>query len=351
VGAYPEAIRWEGGAGGELVLIDQRALPVKLVHIRPQDVEEVEHAIKTLAVRGAPAIGIAAAYGLVIAAGNSASTDGAGALADVEKAAELLAASRPTAVNLAWAVGRMLRIARAVDASCRGELAEILLAGARAIHDEDRAMCESIGKHGAGLMPQEGGVLTQCNAGALATGGTGTALAAIYEAHQQGKRIRVYVPETRPLLQGARLTAWELAQAGVPATLITDNTAAKVMAEGRVHAVITGADRIAANGDAANKIGTYGLALLAKAHDIPFYIAAPASTFDLSIQSGAEIPIEERAAEEVASFAGTRTAPEGANVYNPAFDVTPAHLITAIITDRGLIRNPTVDKVRLKVKS
>jgi methylthioribose-1-phosphate isomerase len=253
-----------------------------------------------------------------------------------------LASSRPTAVNLFWALERMRR--RAVE--LRGklntcELREALLAEARAIHEEDRAMCRQIGEHGAALLTDGQGVLTHCNAGGLATADYGTALAVIYSAHGAGKRLHVYADETRPLLQGARLTAWELKRRGIDVTLICDSMAAQVMREGRVQAVITGADRIAANGDTANKIGTYGVALLAAAHDIPFYVAAPSSTFDLAIESGAQIPIEQRDPREITHGFGRQTAPEGIGVYNPAFDVTPAKLIKAIICERGIIEPVT----------
>jgi methylthioribose-1-phosphate isomerase len=289
----------------------------------------VWEAVKTLRVRGAPAIGVAAAYGVVIGA---AAGRAAGEVCDY------LATSRPTAVNLFWALDRMRRRA--------GAGAAALLAEARAIQDEDAAMCAAIGRHGAELFRDGDGVLTHCNAGALATAGAGTALAAIYAAATAGKSLRVFADETRPLLQGARLTAWELMQAGIDVTLICDNTAAQVMREGRVQRVIVGADRIAANGDAANKIGTYTVALTAAAHGIPFYVAAPSSTFDLSIPDGAAIPIEQRAAEEVTEGFGRRTAPAGVKVYSPAFDVTPARLIAAIITEKGVIRPVTEAGVR-----
>ena len=315
--AVPATLRWEGESDGHLVLLDQTRLPAEVVELHCRTVDDVWQAIKRLAVRGAPAIGIAAAYGVCLAPPD-----------DVHKACDYLATSRPTAVNLFWALDRMRRVANEASPN---RLPERLLAEARAIHAEDAAMCTAIGRHGADLLaelPEGAGILTHCNAGALATGGDGTALAVIFELHRRGDRPHVWVDETRPLLQGARLTAWELARRGVACTLICDSMAAQVMREGRVQAVIVGADRIAANGDAANKIGTYGLAVLASAHNIPFYVAAPTSTIDASVADGAQIPIEQRAPEEI-------TAPPGVAVYNPAFDVTPAHLIRAIITENG----------------
>jgi methylthioribose-1-phosphate isomerase len=338
----PAAVAWFGGIAGTLRILDQRLLPRKVRHIRPKNAREIAAAIKSLAVRGAPAIGIAAAYGVALSAVNSSKKrfTRSRAVAALKQDAELLRSARPTAVNLASAVDRMMYAAACSGECAPAELARILLGEAMLIHAEDRRMCDALGFFGAKLLPKKGAVLTHCNAGALATGGTGTALAAVYEAFRQGKKIRVFVDETRPLLQGARLTAWELRAAGVPCTLITDSMAGSVMAKGLVQAVITGADRIAANGDAANKIGTYALAVLAKYHGIPFYISAPATTFDLSIKDGSEIPIEERSADEVRCFAGRPVAPRGVDVFNPSFDVTPAELITAIITDRGIIKNP-----------
>lgn len=331
-------LRWVGETDGHLVLLDQTRLPGEVVEIECRTVEDVWQAIKRLAVRGAPAIGVAAAHGVCLA-----SSDGANA---VLNACVYLATSRPTAVNLFWALERMRRVV--LDAS-NNDLAERLLAEARAIHAEDAAMCAAIGRHGADLLadlPAGAGILTHCNAGALATAGDGTALSVVFELTRRGKRPHVWVDETRPLLQGARLTAWELMQRGIDCTLICDSMAASVMRSGRVQAVIVGADRIAANGDAANKIGTYGVAVLAKAHGVPFYVAAPTSTFDLSLASGAQIPIEERAAEEIAQPFGKPTAPAGVNVFNPAFDVTPAELIAAIVTDRGVIQPVDAQRVR-----
>jgi methylthioribose-1-phosphate isomerase len=318
------------------VLLDQTRLPAEVVDHSCRTVEDVWEAIRMLRVRGAPAIGIAAAYGVVLGAGNALHADGDAARRHAQLAAEFLATSRPTAVNLFWALARMRR---ASEAGAKGEsgrdVANRLFAEACCIHEEDRTTCRAIGRHGAALLADCDGVLTHCNAGGLATSEYGTALACIFTAHESGKRLHVFVDETRPLLQGARLTAWELVQAGIETTLICDSMAAQVMREGRVQAVITGADRIAANGDVANKIGTYGLALLAAAHEIPFYVAAPTSTFDFSLATGEAIPIEQRPAQEITHSFGCQTAPVGVRVYNPAFDVTPARLIRAIVTERG----------------
>jgi len=301
-------------------------------------------------VRGAPAIGVAAAYGPVLALqkldAGATTTEG---LECVLQTCDYLATSRPTAVNLFWALDRMRNRAQEVAANSSATLKELqaaMLSEARAIHDEDVEMCRRIGEYGERFIADGAGVLTHCNAGALATGGQGTALSVMFEAHGKGKAFKVYADETRPLLQGARLTAWELQQAGIDVTVICDNMAGWLMKQGKINAVITGADRIAANGDAANKIGTYSLSILAQRHGIPFYIAAPSSTFDLSIASGADIPIEQRARDEVVRFAGTPTAPKGAAVYNPAFDVTDAQNITAIITERGVIETPSTESIR-----
>ena len=344
----PDSVRWIGDERGHLQLIDQTLLPTELSLFDCRDVETVWEAIKMLRVRGAPAIGIAAAYGVCVAAGSAADSN----LPTIAlKAADYLATSRPTAVNLFWALDRMRAVAQRFETNWTDDhaskLRSTLLTEAVSIHDEDRAMCHSIGKHGSALLADGTGVLTHCNAGGLATSEYGTALSVFFTAQDEGKTLRVFVDETRPLLQGARLTAWELMQRNIPATLICDSMAAQVMREGRVQAVVTGADRIAANGDSANKIGTYSVAVLAKAHNIPFYIAAPSSTFDLSIAVGDAIPIEERAATEITSGFGKQTAPDGVEVYNPAFDVTPAELIAAIITEKGLIEPVTMDNVRL----
>ncbi len=344
-GAIP-TLRWIGGVDGLLRMIDQTRLPMECVEIDCRDVETGVEAIKSLRVRGAPAIGIAAAYGVCLGLQRAAESGEAAFFDRLDAVAAQLAGSRPTAVNLFWAITRMKREA----AERRGRLppAEILaelLAEARAIHEEDRRMCREIGRFGAELLSDGQGVLTHCNAGGLATADYGTALAVIFAAVESGKRISVYADETRPLLQGARLTAWELKQRGIEVTLICDSMAAQVMREGRVQAVITGADRIAANGDVANKIGTYGVALLAAAHGIPFYVAAPTSTFDLSLASGEQIPIEQRDPREITHGFGRPTAPEGIRVYNPAFDVTPARLIKALICERGRIEPVTAQRI------
>ncbi len=342
-----ETLAWEDDVDGNLVLIDQTRLPVELVLFVCDDVDMVWEAIKSLRVRGAPAIGIAAAYGVCLGLQAVGNGDEAAFFARLEKVSDFLAASRPTAVNLSWSLERMKKKARQLRQQGSGieAIRAGLLAEARAIHDEDRVMCHAIGRHGADLLADGAGVLTHCNAGGLATSEYGTALAVLFTAHDQGKQLNVFVDETRPLLQGARLTTWELAQRGIATTLICDSMAAHVMLEGHVQAVITGADRIAANGDTANKIGTYALAVLARAHDIPFYIAAPSSTFDLSLASGEEIPIELRGAEEITHGFGRQTAPAGINVYNPAFDVTPAAIITAIITERGVIQPVSKERI------
>lgn len=342
-----ETMIWEGGATGFLDLIDQTKLPNELLRIECRDVETVWEAIKMLRVRGAPAIGIAAAYGVIVGL-QTVPDEEENFFSRIDEVVEYLASSRPTAVNLFWALDRMQRL----SASLRSEVAvsevrEKLLAEAKAIHEEDRQMCHAIGGHGAGLLEHIDGVLTHCNAGGLATAEYGTALSVFFTAQDQGHDLHIYVDETRPLLQGARLTAWELMQRGISTTLICDSMAAQVMREGRVQAVVTGADRIAANGDSANKIGTYSLAVLARAHGIPFYIAAPSSTFDLTIDSGDQIPIEERNAAEITHGFGRQTAPEGVQVYNPAFDVTPADYIEAIITEHGIIR--PVDEANIKL--
>lgn len=342
------AARWVGDAPtGALRLLDQTRLPGELSHVDCEDVETVWEAIRSLRVRGAPAIGVAAAYGAVIGARAGGLGRTAVVLESLSAAASRLRTSRPTAVNLFWALDRMVRVGRAHEAMAAGPLLDRLLEEARAIEEEDRAMCLAIGRHGAELVGPGSGILTHCNAGGLATSDYGTALSVIFTAHARwGDSIRVYADETRPLLQGARLTAWELQRRGVPVTLICDNMAAQVMKEGKVQLVVVGADRIAANGDAANKIGTYGVAVAAKAHGIPFHVAAPSSTFDLSLESGDAIPIEQRGAEEITRGFGRETAPAGVEVYNPAFDVTPAGLISSIITERGVIRPVDAEGVK-----
>jgi methylthioribose-1-phosphate isomerase len=331
----PSPIAWT--AAHAVRILDQTLLPGEETYRELDTVDGVAEAIRTLRVRGAPLIGIAGAMGVVQAGRRVGGKAGKQQLEEIESACRLLGSTRPTAVNLHWALDRMLR--RAQRACAAGEdLREALIAEATAVWDEDRAMCDRIGELGASLIPARSTVCTVCNAGALATGGIGTALAPVYTLHRRGQAPHVVVPETRPLLQGSRLTAWELTKAGVDCTLIGDGMIASRLRLGDIACVIVGADRIAANGDTANKIGTYGLALAARAHGIPFYVAAPSSTLDLATPDGSRIPIEQRDASEVASWQGTRTAPVGIKVWNPAFDMTPAELITAIITDQGIFK-------------
>lgn len=336
-------IEWDDG---KVKLIDQTKLPEELVYIHCSEVEKLWEAIKSLRVRGAPALGIAAGLGTVLGLQNSKATNYSDFRKELEKVTGYLATSRPTAVNLFWALERMKAKAEENKEKSIPEIKELLLQEARKIIEENKRECRRIGNNGAQLIKNGDTILTHCNAGGLATADYGTALAVIFTAQKQGKKIKVYVDETRPLLQGARLTTWELMQEGIDVTLICDNMAAQVMKEGRVNCVLVGADRIAANGDTANKIGTYGLALLARAHNIPFYVAAPTSTFDLTLAGGDKIPIEERSEEEITCGFGRRTAPEGVKVYSPAFDVTPAHLITAIITERGIAKSPYEENLR-----
>ena len=335
------SIEWPGAWNGSLSLLDQTQLPEQLTVLDCQSVETVWEAIVMLRVRGAPAIGIAAAYGVLLSLrelpGDKPADDEVRSA--VGDAINYLSTSRPTAVNLFWALERMRRRLNAEISSLTvAELGIRLLEEARQIHDEDRKMCHSIGRFGASLIHDGMGLLTHCNTGGLATSEYGTALSAFFTAQDQGKSIHVYADETRPLLQGSRLTAWELMQRKIPCTVICDSMAAQVMREGKIQAVFVGADRITARGDAANKIGTYGVAVLAKYHNIPFYVAAPSSTFDLSIVHGDQIPIEQRRDTEITEAFGKRTAPLHAKVYNPAFDVTPAELITGIITEHGIIQ-------------
>jgi len=326
---------WDSESG-DLLMIDQTLLPGETKDRRCHTVQEVWDAIKVLAVRGAPAIGIAAAYGVVVGALRAAEGEVA---RDALAAAEHLATSRPTAVNLFWALDRM-RGAISAHEGDEAALREVLVTLAITIHDDDRAICRRIGEQGLPYVPDKARILTHCNAGGLATSERGTALSVIYAAHEAGQGVSALVDETRPLLQGARLSAFELNAQGVPVTVMCDNMAGLAMKRGMVDMVIVGADRIARNGDAANKIGTYPLALVAKAHGVPFYVAAPVSTFDLSLDSGDGIPIEERDPEEVFVIGTRRMAPEGVKAFNPAFDVTPAALITGIITERGVIEAP-----------
>jgi methylthioribose-1-phosphate isomerase len=340
------AIAWIGETDGFLRLIDQTLLPVELKLLDCRSVEQVWEAIKSLRVRGAPAIGVAAAYGVVL---GLQTVDQASRPQFDQRLGDVLsylAGSRPTAVNLFWALNRLRKVAAEHPKLSSQETLRRLLHEARAIEAEDREMCAAIGRHGAQLLAGCTGILTHCNTGGLATAGDGTALAAIFAAARANPDLHVYADETRPLLQGARLTTWELMQRNVRVTLICDSMAAWVMKERKVQAVIVGADRIAANGDAANKIGTYGLSVLAKAHGIPFYVAAPSSTFDLSIPDGSAIPIEQRKAEEITHGFGKQTAPTGCDVYNPAFDVAPAENISALVTERGVIRPVTTERIR-----
>lgn len=335
----PRTIAWIGGSDGFVRLIDQTLLPTRLEYRDCRTVEEIWEAIRTLRVRGAPAIGIAAAMGVVLGMQQFRDRTRGAYVHRLQQVIDYLRTSRPTAVNLFWALERMQRRVHGFTEQWPPDrLTDSLLKEALAIAEEDRRMCRAIGSAGAPLIRDGQGVLTHCNAGGLATADYGTALAVLYAAAEQGRRFQVYADETRPLLQGARLTAWELHQHGIDVTLICDSMAAQVMKEGRVQLVVVGADRIAANGDTANKIGTYGVALLAQAHGIPFYVAAPSSTFDMSLPTGDAIPIEQRDACEVTHGFGRQTAPDGVRVYNPAFDVTPAHLIAGIITEKGVIR-------------
>lgn len=330
-------VKWRNG---QLTIIDQTVLPTEYVEIELTTAAAVWDAIKTLKVRGAPAIGVCAAFGVCVALHENSPANVDGARKIVEEACAYLATSRPTAVNLFWALDRMKKKAGDTQTADLSRFLSTLEAEAVEICEEDTRRCQAIGEHGAALIAEGSGVLTHCNAGSLATSSYGTALAVMFRAHELGKKFHVFVDETRPLLQGARLTAWELLDAKIDATLICDNTAAQVMREGRIQLVVVGADRIAANGDAANKIGTYNVALIAKAHNIPFYVAAPLSTFDLSLAHGGLIPIEERDPEEVTHGFGRQTAPDGIRVYSPAFDVTPADLIAGLITERGILRPP-----------
>jgi methylthioribose-1-phosphate isomerase len=342
----PRTIAWVGGSDGFIRLIDQTLLPTRLEYRDCHTVEEVWEAVRNLRVRGAPAIGVAAAMGVVLGMQHFKDRRRGVYANRLHEVASYLRTSRPTAVNLFWALDRMeRRVHGQTEDKSPEDLTAALLEEALAIEDEDRRMCRAIGEVGAGLIADGRGVLTHCNAGGLATADYGTALAVLFRAAEAGRRFQVYAGETRPLLQGARLTAWELQQRGIDVTVICDSMAAQVMKEGRVQTVIVGADRIAANGDTANKIGTYGLALLAQAHHIPFYVAAPSSTFDLSLSTGDAIPIEQRDPREITHGFGRQTAPEGVKVYNPAFDVTPAQLITGIITERGLIEPVNAETV------
>jgi methylthioribose-1-phosphate isomerase len=330
-------VSWRDGA---VVLLDQRRLPTEESFIECRTVEEVARSIEDMTVRGAPAIGVTAAFGVAIAARTHEGGEPEAFQNALEACFERLSATRPTARNLFWAIERMREVARSHDQTAVPEVVKALEDEALAILEEDVSACRAIGEAGSTLVGDGATVLTHCNAGGLATAGYGTAGGVIRTAHYEGKSITVFVDETRPFLQGSRLTAWEFARDGIPIRLITDNMAGHFLQRGAVDLIVVGADRIAANGDTANKIGTYTLALLAREHEVPFYVAAPTSTVDLGVASGADIPIEERSADEVTTWAGARLAPEGVGVANPAFDVTPARLITAIVTDRGIVEPP-----------
>jgi methylthioribose-1-phosphate isomerase len=337
-------IEWSNDA---IVMIDQRKLPASEIYVTCKTAKEVAKAIKTMVIRGAPAIGVAAAMGIALGMRRSSATGTKQFTTEFQKTCDLMAATRPTAVNLFWAIERMKRtFAQAAQGGCSvDEIKQRLEADARRIHDEDVESCRAMGGHGATLVPESARILTHCNAGALATAGYGTALGVIRAAAEQGKKVAVLADETRPFLQGARLTAWELVKDGIDTTVITDNMAASMMRLGNVDLVVVGADRIAANGDVANKIGTYGVAVLAREHGIPFYVAAPISTIDLETPDGSRIPIEERNNREVTHVGSARLTPEGAHVRNPAFDVTPAKYVTAIVTERGIARPPYSDSL------
>jgi methylthioribose-1-phosphate isomerase len=338
-----ETLRWRGA---RLELIDQRKLPLEFAYIACEDAAQTAAAIRDMVVRGAPAIGCTAAYGVALEAQRHAGAARAQFDTAIEAAFRVLAASRPTAVNLFWALERMRRCHAQHDNDSPGAEADVLLDLARQIHSDDIAINRAIGRHGAALIPNGARIMTHCNAGALATAGYGTALGVIRAARDAGKRVSVIANETRPYLQGARLTAWEMVQENIPVTVVTDNMAGYLMQQGRVDVIVVGADRIAANGDTANKIGTYTVAVLAGRHCIPFYVAAPLSTIDIAIIDGSAIPIEERDPAEVTGFRGMRWTPEGVDVANPAFDVTPAALITGIITETGVIDRPDAAKIR-----
>jgi methylthioribose-1-phosphate isomerase len=346
-----DTVRWKalGQKGslipGKLRIIDQTKLPNELSYLETDNAEEIYDSIKRLVVRGAPAIGCAAALGLGAVLQHSKAATRKSFLEELEKTADYFAESRPTAVNLFWALNRCVNKINALSEREVTKLKLELVKEGISVLEEDIAMCRSIGEHGVSLIKDGYGILTHCNAGALATGDFGTALSPVYLAHERGLNVKVYSDETRPLLQGSRLTAWELHRAGINITTICDNMAAQVMKEGKINLVITGADRIAANGDSANKIGTYGVAILAKYHKIPFYIAAPGSTIDTSTKTGSAIPIEQRDGDEVRKINGKYSAPEKVKVYNPAFDVVPNELIAGIITEKGILRKPFAQSI------
>ena len=338
-------IEWQDDA---VVMVDQRKLPAQEVYVQCRTAKEVARAIKNMVIRGAPAIGVAAALGLALGVQRSKVTGTSQLAAEFYKLCELMAATRPTAVNLFWAIERMKRTFAEAARSGRSpsEIRDAMVSEARRIHDEDVTNCKALGAHGSTVVPDQGHVLTHCNAGALATGGYGTALGVIRAAVESGKQVTVFADETRPFFQGARLTAWELLRDGIETTVITDSMAGPLMRDGKVDVVVVGADRIAANGDVVNKIGTYTVAVLASEHGVPFYVAAPVSTIDLSTPDGSGIPIEERNEREVSHVGAKRMAPEGARIWNPAFDVTPHTLVTGIITERGICRPPFTESLK-----
>ena len=338
-------IDWEDG---EVVMIDQRKLPSREVYVRCRTGRDVAKAIRTMVIRGAPAIGVAAAMGVSLELRRSTATGTTQQATEFYRTCDLLAATGPTAVNLFWAIERMKGVFAAAMRAGQStdELKATIDAEAARVHDEDVANCRALGRHGAAVLPDDGRVLTHCNAGALATGGFGSALGVVRAAVEAGKRVAVYAGETRPFLQGARLTAWELVRDGIETTVITDGMVGALMQSGRVDVVVVGADRIAANGDVANKIGTYTVAVLAREHEVPFYVAAPVSTIDLSTPDGSGIPIEERAAKEVTHLGGLQLTPDGAKIWNPAFDVTPARFVAGIITEHGICRPPFTESLQ-----
>jgi len=337
-----KTIEWKNNS---IRILDQTKLPRKEIYIEIKSVKRLADCIKKLSIRGAPAIGVAAAYGVALSSFISRNLEIKKAKIRILKDIEMLRKTRPTAVNLFWALDRMKGIVEAYKEKDAKKFYSILLKEAKKVHNEDIELCRKIGENGAYLVPKNATIMTHCNAGALATGGWGTALGVIYAAKKMGKKVHVYAGETRPLLQGARLTTWELQKNGIPVTLVVDSARATLLKKGRIDFIVVGADRIASNGDVANKIGTYPLALLARKHKVDFYVAAPTTTFDLSIKTGTEIPIEERGPEEVRAFSRIKTAPASVCVFNPAFDVTPHELINGIITEKGIITKPYKESI------
>lgn len=342
-----QTVRWEDGV---VVLLDQTKLPEEEIYLRCESTADLIAAIRRLSVRGAPAIGVAGAYGAALAAHRIAESDGATFRARLATELDALRVARPTAVNLSWAIDRVRRIVDGLATASVDEIRAALLTEAQRIDRQDRESCLALGRLGAELIPDGSTVLTHCNAGALATAGRGTALAVVYAAHEAGKKVQVFSDETRPLLQGARLTAWECQRMGVPVTLLCDNAAGWILAQGKVDRIVVGADRIAANGDVANKIGTYMTALAARHHGVGFMVAAPTSTIDAGSPSGDAIPIEQRPATEVLAFGGRRVAPEGVAAWNPVFDITPATLVDVLVTERGVVRSPDAGKIAALMK-